>query len=81
MLYKVKINKLDTKEEKKCKCIFNNNYFGVFNKNYDKFKKYSKLIGLYNSMTYKSENYNYYFIKDNYPEFIEQEEFIIIGCK
>ena len=69
MLDKVKINKLDTKEEKNCKRIFNANYFGVFNKNYDKFKKYSKLIGSYQTKKYVSDNYDYYYIKENYPEF------------
>ena len=78
MLNKVIIDKLDTKEEKKCKRIFNNNYFGQFKNNYEKFKQYSKIIGSYNSMTYRSEMYNYYFIKENYPVFIEQEEYIII---
>lgn len=82
MLNKVIIDKLDTKEEKKCKRIFNNNYFGQFKNNYKKFKQYSQIIGSYNSMIYKSEMYNYYFIKKNYPAFIEQEAFIIIDrCK
>ena len=32
MINKIKINKLDTKEEKKCKKIYNNNYFGQMSK-------------------------------------------------
>ena len=78
MLDKVKINKLDTKEEKNCKRIFNANYFGVFNKNYDKFKKYSKLIGSYQTKKYVSDNYDYYYIKENHPEFIDPEKYITL---
>jgi len=82
MLNKVIIDKLDTKEEKKCKKIFNNNYYGQFKNNYEKFKKYSQIIGSYNNMIYQSDKYHYYFIKENYPEFIEPESYIIInGCK
>ncbi len=80
--YTVKILSTDSLKEKKCKKIFNVNYFGVFRNNYDKFKKYSKLIGSYNSMTYKSDMYDYYFIKENYSEFIKPEKYITIdGCK
>ena len=82
MLNKVIIDKSDTKEEKKCKRIFNNNYFGQFKNNYEKFKQYSQIIGSYNDMNYKSDMYDYYYIKENYPEFIEPEAYIIIDlCK
>jgi hypothetical protein len=72
MINKIKINKLDTKEEKKCKKIYNNNYFGNFRNNYEKFRDYSIINGFYNKMIYESEKYRYYFIKENYPEFICQ---------
>lgn len=78
MLNKIKINKLDTQEEKNCKKIYNNNYFGLFKNNYEKFKEYSIINGSYYNMIYKSEKYRYYFIKENYPEFVELEEFLII---
>jgi hypothetical protein len=33
-------------------------------------------------MTYKSDMYDYYFIKENYSEFIKPEKYITIdGCK
>lgn len=75
MLNKIYINKDDIKQEKKCKRIYNNNYFGQFRDNYEKFKQYSQQIGSYDSMKYVSEKYSYYFIKENYPEFIEQEQY------
>jgi len=67
---KVLYNKLDTKEEKKCKKIFNNNTFGLFRNNYEKFREYSILIKSYEKMLYKSEMYRFNFIKENYPNFI-----------
>jgi hypothetical protein len=66
----IEINDTDSKEEKKCKRIFNVNYFGVFRKDYEKFRRYSILNGSYSSMTYKSDVYDYWYIKKNYPEFI-----------
>jgi len=69
-------DKLKEKREKKCKRIFKNNYFGQFRNNYEKFKNYSLLIGAYDSMKYVSEKYRYYYIKENYPEYFEPEEFI-----
>jgi len=72
---KIIVYKTDTSEEKKCKRIYNNNFFGQFRDNYKKFKQYSKKIGSYDSMKYVSEKYSYYFIKENYPEFIEPEEY------
>ena len=81
MISKIHINKDDIKQEKKCKRIFNNNYFGQFRDNYEKFKQYSILVGSYDSMKYVSEKYRYYFIKENYPEFIEPEEYFEIETK
>ena len=71
-------DKLKEKKEKKCKRIFKNNYFGQFKNNYEKFKNYSLLIGSYDTMKYVSEKYDFYYIKENYPEYIEPEEFIEI---
>ena len=44
MISKIHINKDDIKQEKKCKRIFNNNYFGQFRDNYEKFKQYIREI-------------------------------------
>jgi hypothetical protein len=76
---KIKLDPNDSIQEKKCKKIFNNNYFGVFANNYEKFKNYSILIGSYQNMKYISNKYHYYYIKEHYPEFIEPEEFIVLN--
>lgn len=67
---KIQINKEDSIKEKKCKQVFNNNYFGQFRNNYDKFRQYSMLVGSFDNMKYASFIYNYYFMKINYPEFL-----------
>ena len=73
-IYNISIEEGDCDKEIKCKKVYNNNYFGVFSQNFTKFKRYSMYIGCYDSKKYNNELFDYNYIKENYPEFIDDEK-------
>lgn len=73
----VAILDMDEEEEKICKQMFNQHYFGTFRglSNdiqycYRIFKLYAQTIGSYLSKEYIPEYYTYKYIKVHHPEFI-----------
>lgn len=64
------IRREDSPQERICKEFFNSHYFKTFKRDYEKFKKYSIIIGSYQTKRYEVENFVFSYVQKNYPNFV-----------
>jgi hypothetical protein len=73
----ISIFETDNDEERTCKEMFNQHYFGAFRgasndikECYMLFRTYAQTVGSYISKKYNLEYYSYRYIKIHFPEFL-----------